>query len=207
MNKKITLMIADDHAVVRMGLKTLLGFQRDFAVIGEAADGEEAVDRADSLRPDVLLLDLLMPGLTGIEVARQLKCKAPEVRILVLTSSTAACDLAQVIKAGADGVLMKSVPNDELIASIRSIAAGEKVMPREIRLMAAEWKEDIRPLTDAQRLILSGIIRGLHNKELAEELGIAPATVKKHLSLIFNKLDVSTRAEAVSKALQLNLLH
>lgn len=206
MKKKLAILIADDHAVVRMGLKTILGFQRDFSVVGEAADGAEAVEQALRLRPDVILLDILMPGMGGIEVARRLRLDAPAVRILVLTSSTSACDLAQVLKAGADGVLMKSAPNEELIAAIRGVAEGKKVVPLEIRRMAAEWKDDIRPLTDCQRDVLGCVVQGLHNEEIAEKLGISPGTVKKHLKLIFNKLGVSTRAEAATKALQRSLL-
>ena len=204
--KKITILIADDHAVVRMGLKTLLGFQRDFAVVGEAVDGAEAVEQALRLRPDIILLDILMPGTGGIEVARRLKQDGTGIKVLVLTSSTSACDLAQVLKAGVDGVLMKSAPNEELIDAIRDVAQGKKVVSLEIRRMAAEWNDDIRPLTDCQRDVLDCVARGLHNEEIAEKLGISPVTVKKHLKLIFNKLGVSTRAEAATKALQRSLL-
>jgi len=206
MKKKISLLIADDHAVVRMGLKTLLGFQRDFSVIGEAADGHEAVEKTTRLKPDILLLDIMMPGTSGIDVARQLRQAAPGIRILVLTSSSSSADLAQILNAGVDGVLMKSAPNEDLIAAIRAVADGQQVIPREIRQMAAEANADIRPLTECQRAVLDGVRHGLRNEDIAEKLGIAPATVKKHLSLIFNKLGVSNRAEAAAKALQQRLL-
>lgn len=205
MREKIKVVIADDHAVVRAGLKAVMGFERDLTVVGEASDGEAAVQAAMKLCPDVVVMDILMPGMDGVTATEEIKRREKGVRVLVLTSCGSAEELRRVLDAGADGLMMKSVANNFLMDAIRRVAAGERVIPPEVEKMAEVEDEGVG-LTERQREILASVTEGLRNQDIARNLGLSLPSVKKHLRGIFAKLGVSSRAEAVAAALRRRLL-
>lgn len=205
MREKIKVVIADDHAVVRAGLKAVMGFERDLTVVGEASDGEAAVQAAVKLCPTVVVMDILMPGMDGVTATEEIKRREKGVRVLVLTSCGSAEELRRVLDAGADGLMMKSVANNLLMDAIRRVAAGERVIPPEVEKMAEVEDEGVG-LTERQREILASVTEGLRNQDIARNLGLSLPSVKKHLRGIFAKLGVSSRAEAVAAALRRRLL-
>lgn len=203
--KKIRTLLADDHSLVRFGLESLLKFHKDFEVVGGAGDGEEAVRLARELRPDVIVMDLKMPILDGVEATQMIRAELPEVKILILTSFGTSADVSRAIKAGASGALIKDIPNDELITSIRAVAGGENVFSPEIERMVLDSSASIE-FTERQIAVLSSIAKGLTNKEIATILGVSHSAVKQHLNAIFSKLGATTRSEAVAIALRRQLL-
>lgn len=205
MKRKVKIVIVDDHAVVRAGLASVLGFESDLSVVGDAADGETAVAAAVRYGPDVVIMDIMMPGMDGATATAEIKRQAPSVRVLALTSCGSAEELRRVLDAGADGVLMKSVSNPCLTDAIRRVASGERVVMPEIEKMVEELPADA-DLTDRQREILDSVTKGLRNQDIARNFGISLPCVKKHMRTIFAKLGVTSRAEAVSTALRRRLL-
>ena len=203
--KKIRTLLADDHSLVRFGLESLLKFHKDFEVVGGAGDGEETVRLARELKPDVIVMDLMMPVLDGVEATQRVHAELPDVRILILTSFGTSADVSRAIKAGASGALIKDIPNDELIASIRAIAGGEKVFSPEIERTVLDSNANIE-FTNRQMAVLSSLAKGLTNKEIAAILGVSHSAVKQHLNAIFSKLGATTRSEAVAIALRKQLL-
>ena len=203
--EKIKILIADDHAIVRMGLATLLGAQDGFEVIGEASNGSEAVTRALKLKPDVVVMDLVMPKKDGVAATAELHEKLPTAKCLVLTSFGAAEELQSVLHAGAAGILLKSTANSKLVATIRKVAAGKTVIADDVEQLLAE-DESIPELSPRQREILESITRGLSNTQIAIQLDISAESVKTHMSKLFAKLGAATRAEAVAIALRKHLL-
>lgn len=203
--KKTTLLIADDHAVVRMGLSALLGVQPDFAIVGQAKDGEQAVRETVRLNPDVVIMDLLMPKADGVEATRLLHVRAPRARVLVLTSYATSDGIAQALEAGAAGAVMKTAENAELVAAIRKVAAGERYVSPEIqRLMDTD--PPVAPLTERQREVLHSLTRGLTNRDIASQLGISVRSVEEHVNNLLEKIGATNRAEAVGIALRKHLL-
>lgn len=203
--KKTTLLIADDHAVVRMGLSALLGVQPDFAIVGQAKDGEQAVRETVRLNPDVVIMDLLMPKADGVEATRLLHMRAPRARVLVLTSYATSDGIAQALEAGAAGAVMKTAENAELVAAIRKVAAGERYVSPEIqRLMDTD--PPVAPLTERQREVLHSLTRGLTNRDIASQLGISVRSVEEHVNNLLEKIGATNRAEAVGIALRKHLL-
>lgn len=203
--KKTTLLIADDHAVVRMGLSALLGVQPDFAIVGQAKDGEQAVRETVRLNPDVVVMDLLMPKADGVEATRLLHVRAPRARVLVLTSYATSDGIAQALEAGAAGAVMKTAENAELVAAIRKVAAGERYVSPEIqRLMDTD--PPVAPLTERQREVLHSLTRGLTNRDIASQLGISVRSVEEHVNNLLEKIGATNRAEAVGIALRKHLL-
>lgn len=203
--KKTTLLIADDHAVVRMGLSALLGVQPDFAIVGQAKDGEQAVRETVRLNPDVVVMDLLMPKADGVEATRLLHMRAPRARVLVLTSYATSDGIAQALEAGAAGAVMKTAENAELVAAIRKVAAGERYVSPEIqRLMDTD--PPVAPLTERQREVLHSLTRGLTNRDIASQLGISVRSVEEHVNNLLEKIGATNRAEAVGIALRKHLL-
>ena len=201
----IRVLIADDHAIVRMGLSALLDAEDDIEVVGEADDGKAAVRTVLKLQPDVVVLDLMMPVMDGIAATREIKAKLPSVKVLILTTSTVSDDLAHAIDAGADGAITKSTANAKLLSAIRTVAAGRKfISPEVARLIATD--PPAPSLTDRQRDILDGLTRGLTNAEIANQLGIALDSVKEHINVVFSKLGAANRTEAVAIALRKQLL-
>ena len=205
MKTKIRVLIADDHAILRTGLVALLDCEPDIEIVGEAADGAEAVRKAVELRPDVVVMDLLMPVLDGVGAIREIRRRQCASPILVLTTSTVSNDLASALSAGATGALPKSTANERIVAAIRDVAAGKTVVDREISKMIAQ-DPPVEELTDRQLEVLHSLTRGLSNTEIARQFGIAEITVKNHVSSILARLGAANRSEAVAIALRKQLL-
>jgi NarL family two-component system response regulator LiaR len=206
----IRVLIVDDHAVVREGLRTFLDLQDGIEVVGEAADGEEAVRAAEQLRPDVVLVDLVMPRLDGVQAMRRLRERLPQARAIVLTSYLDDERLLPALRAGAAGYLLKSVEPQELARAVRAAAAGEAlidpaVAARLVEALADGRDERAEQLTPREREVLALIGRGLANKRIAAELGIAEKTVKTHVSSVLAKLGVADRTQAALYAARVGL--
>jgi DNA-binding NarL/FixJ family response regulator len=200
----ITVLIADDHPVVRDGLSGIFGGADDFEVVGLASDGEEAVELARRLKPDVVLMDLRMPRMDGVTAIRQL---APAQRILVLTTFDADTDVLPAIEAGATGYLLKDAPRSELYRAVRAAARGEAVLSPPVATRVLRAARSDEPSLSAREIeILELVARGTTNREAAERLFISEATVKTHLIHIYAKLGVPDRASAVATAYDRGLL-
>ncbi len=202
---KARILIADDHAVVRTGLKFLLSAEAGFSVVGEAQDGVQAVDEALRLKPDMILLDLMMPKKDGVSVTEELRRRLPEAKILILTSFGTSEDLSRAILAGASGVVLKSSAETEIIPAIREILAGQQHLAPGLRNLIRR-KQPAIELTGRQETILRSVMEGLSNADIARQQGLAEITVKNHLTAVFNKLKVNNRSEAVVVALRKHLL-
>jgi DNA-binding NarL/FixJ family response regulator len=196
----INLILADDHAVVRAGTRQLLERQPDLRVIGEAADGEEAVRLAKELKPDLVVMDVRMPRLSGVEATRRIKTEAPEVAVLVLTAHDDDEYVFALLQAGANGYLLKTAEMEELVKAIRTVAAGQSALdPMVAGKVVAQFASG-RTLPDLEILGLVG--KGLTNKEIGQQIYISDRTVQAHLSNIFSKLGVGSRTEAVMHAVR-----
>jgi DNA-binding NarL/FixJ family response regulator len=206
----IRLLICDDHAVVRAGLRALLAGADDIEIAGEAASGEEAVTTTLALRPDVVLMDLqLGTGIDGIEAIRRIRAAFPDAapRVLVLTTYDTDADITRAIEAGATGYLLKAEHPDELYAAIRAAAAGRTALsPPVANRVMAHLRTPQPALTDRELDILKQLAQGLGNRDIARALFISEATVKTHLGRIYDKLGVDTRAGAVAVAQEQRLL-
>jgi DNA-binding NarL/FixJ family response regulator len=206
----IRVLIADDHAVVREGLRTFLDLQDGIEVVGEAADGEQAIAEAERLRPDVVLIDLVMPQLDGVQAMRELRERMPRTRAIVLTSFLDDERLLPAMRAGAAGYLLKNVQPAELARAVRAAAEGETlidpaVATRLVEALGDERDEPADRLTPREREVLALVGRGFANKRIALELGIAEKTVKTHVSNVLAKLGVSDRTQAALYAARLGL--
>ncbi len=214
MNNKIRILLVDDHHLFRSGVKALLSRQPEFDVIGEAADGLEGLKRAKQLRPDIVLLDLDMPGINGRETLKMLLEEVPQVQVLMLTVSENAEDLLECLKAGARGYLLKNIETDYFVDSIRRAARGEPVIAprmtgkliaglqtaaREAPAPAVGEREKFSP---REREILVLLARGASNKEMARELSLAESTVKIHVQNILRKLNLTSRVQAAVYAVE-----
>ena len=202
------MLIADDHAVVREGLRTFLDLQDGIEVAGEAADGRAAVEEAERLAPDVVLMDLVMPNLDGVEAMRELRARVPQARVVVLTSFPEDERLLPALRAGAAGYLLKNVEPRELARSIRLAAAGEAMIDPAVAARLVDALSEERPaehaeLTPREQEVLDLIGRGYANKRIALELGIAEKTVKTHVTHVLAKLGVSDRTQAALYAARL----
>ncbi len=205
MKQPIRILIADDHAVVRRGLRSILQIEKDFQIIGEAANGTEAVEMAKQLKPHVVIMDLIMPEKSGSEATAEILTEFPQTRILLLTTFGTADDVAKALEAGAVGALMKTSDESEIITAIRTVAAGGRAVSDEIKRLMAE-NPPAPELTPRQLEILNSMSRGYSNSEIAEVFGINEFTVREHVANIMAKLDASNRAEAVATALRKSLL-
>ena len=203
--KTIRILIADDHAVVRRGLRSILQIEKDFQIVGEASNGAETVEKARQLKPDVIIMDLIMPEKSGGEATEEILAERPETRILLLTTFGTADDVAKALEAGAAGALMKTSDESEIIAAIRTVAAGGHAVSDEIKRLMAE-SPPTPSLTSRQIEVLNAMSKGLSNAEIAKVFGINEFTVREHVVNIMAKLDASNRAEAVAIALRKNLL-
>lgn len=203
--KETTVLIADDHAIVRMGLAALLEPEPGIRVIGEADDGDVAIRKAMRNKPDIVIMDIMMPVRDGISATQEIKSRLPHTRVLILTTSTVSDDLSRALEAGADGAITKSNANAQLLTAIRAIAAGKRWVSPEIEKQIAT-DPPVQKLTERQEQVLSSIVRGLTNADIAHQLGIREDSVKEHLNLIFSKIGAANRAEAVAIALRRHLL-
>jgi two-component system, NarL family, nitrate/nitrite response regulator NarL len=201
MGPSIRVVIADDHPVIRDGLRRLLQGEPDISIVAEAASGAEAVAVAQKLRPDVLLLDLMMPGVSGVDALRESHSKqeAHEVRILVLTAVTDRRQLVEAVRMRVHGIISKEEPIDKVLKAIRAVAAGQYWIERELLAEAVQGRQEQRHvkfgLSPRELEIISKVASGASNKELADKLFISELTVKRHLTNIFQKVGVSSRLE------------
>ena len=218
MEKPIRVLIADDHLIVREGLRLILETGEGFDLVREACDGAEAVRLANELLPDVVLMDLRMPGMDGLAAIERLRLEQPQIAIVILTTYNEGELMVRGLQAGARGYLLKDTGRDALFNTLRAAARGEALLQPEViqgllaRTQAASPTppKSVQPaglqLTEREREVLTGVARGERSKEIARRLGIAERTVKAHLDSIYNKLGVDSRAAAVSLAMQRGLL-
>jgi DNA-binding NarL/FixJ family response regulator len=208
MSNSIRLLIVDDHPVVRDGLRGMLSGQPDFEVLGEAADGLQAVAQTAQLQPDVVLMDLRMPELDGANAISRIHASHPQVRVLVLTTYDSDAEILRAIEAGATGYILKDAPRDELYRAIRATAQGQSYLSPAVatRLMGQLRAPAQEQLSPREIDVLGWVAKGAGNKEIARHLHISEATVKSHLLHIFEKLGASDRAHAVTLAVQKGLI-
>ncbi len=212
MTAKIRLLIADDHAVLREGMRNLLEREKDFEIVGEAADGEEAVRMVSELKPDVVIMDIVMPKLSGIEATRLIKQASPSSAVLILTAYSDIRYILGLLEAGACGYLLKSARGSELVGAIRAVRSGESVLDPVVtrKLLqrvvgpgrGASESQSSGQLSPREAEILRLAARGMSNKEIADSLFLSLRTVKAHLTNIFNKMGCGSRTDAIIKGLK-----
>ena len=203
----VRVLVADDHPIVRGGIVALLASTPGFTVVGEAADGAEAVRIALAERPDVVLMDLRMPKLTGDQATARILADAPQVKIVVLTTYESDDSILDAIEAGASGYLLKAAPPEEIVAGIRAVLRGEVALaPSVATALVARMRTPTPTLSPRELDVLRLVAQGLSNPQIARTLVVAEATVKTHLLHVFEKLEVSDRTRAVTKAMELRLL-
>ena len=201
----IKVLLVDDHAVMRMGLAALLGTQKQIEIVGDTGDGASAIRKAQKLQPDVVIMDLMMPVMDGVETTRQLLEKQPDAKVLILTTFGTADGIAHALAAGAKGAITKTVDLKELLAAIRAVASGKRYVEEDIeRLIATD--PPVTDLSPRQQDILAGLTRGLSNEDIARMLDISVQRVKDHTNIIFHKIGAANRAEAVAIAMRKHLL-
>ncbi|MFC5540990.1 response regulator transcription factor [Ureibacillus sp. FSL W7-1570] len=205
----IRVLIADDHHVVRRGLQFFLKTQKDIEVVGEAKNGVEAVQLVEQLKPDIVLMDLVMPEMDGIEATKKIKARWPEVQILMLTSFSDKDHVVPAIEAGAAGYQLKDIEPDDLVNSIRQVMRGESIMhPVATTQLEETLKEEENlphiknPLTPREKDVLAELTKGKSNREIASSLFVTEKTVKTHISNIFAKLEVQDRTQAALYAVK-----
>jgi len=207
----IRVVIADDHLLVREGLRAILAVANDILLIGEACDGEEAIELANALSPEVMLMDLRMPHVDGIEAIRQIKASNPAIEIVILTTYDDDAHILQGLGAGARGYLLKDAGRNALFNSIRAAARGESLLPPEVlaALLAHSHRQERAEregLSQREQEVLRLLVTGAANKEIAMQLNITERTVKAHVTGILNKLGVNSRTEAAAVAIRTGLV-
>ena len=211
MEQPIRVVLADDHAVVRKGIREFLDSANDIEVVAEAADGDRAVELVAEHRPDVAVLDIQMPGSSGIEATRQIKTQHPEVMVLILTAYDDDPYVFALLQAGASGYVLKTASSRELVQAVRAVAAGgsaldpavaQKVVQQLARGRPPGGDHLVEALTERELEILELVAKGMTNKAIGRQLGISDRTVQGHLANIYGKLNVSSRTEAVTEALK-----
>ena len=204
---KIRILLAEDHVIVREGTRQLIQREPDMEVVGEAGDGEEAIDLTNKLHPNVVIMDIAMPRLNGIEATKQIKALHPAISVLILTAYDNDQYIFAILEAGAAGYLLKNVRGSELVDAIRAVHAGESVLyPTVARRVISHLVSPFSSITEAQAIeplsgremeVLKLAAKGISNKDIAKELFLSPRTVQAHLGNIFNKLGVGSRTEAI----------
>ena len=203
--KKIRIMLVDDHAIVRMGLASILDTKKDLEIVGEADDGETAVREVRRLQPDVILMDMMLSGMDGAAATAEIHRLRPETKVLILTTYGTSDGIAHALDAGASGALLKTVEYPELVEAIRTVAAGGRVIAPEI-VRQLRRHPPVAELTDRQGEILRLVAQGLTDADIAKKVGLSANSVREHITLIYNKLNAANRAEAVAIALKRHLL-
>lgn len=201
MKEAIRVLIVEDHTVVRQGLAVLLNLADGVQVVGEAADGAEAIERFRTLRPDVTLIDLRLPKMSGVDVIQRVRVEAPQARFIVLTTYDGDEDIYRALKSGAKAYLLKGMTGEELITTIREVHAGKSHIPSAIAERLAE-RMGTEDLTPREADVLKQIVDGKSNKEIAGELDISEATVKTHINSLLSKLGVTDRTQAATAAIR-----
>jgi two-component system, NarL family, response regulator NreC len=209
--RAIRIVVADDHRIVRVGLRALLGFESDFDLIGEAADGLEVLEMVRTLEPDILVLDLMMPGMNGLEVTARLNTAQNRPGIVILSMHSDQAYVLEALRSGARGYVLKDNTSEELVMAIREVQAGRvylgATIPAEIKLHAGLPSADpLKPLTDREREIFQLAVRGLSNIEIGAALTISPKTVETHFVSINRKLRVANRSQLVNLGVKRGLL-
>ncbi len=214
MVEKLSVLIADDHTLFRDGLRALLASAPEMELVGEAATGQEAVELAAALQPDLIIMDLQMPIVNGIDATRQIVHTSPHIAVLVVTMYDDDQNVFAAMRAGARGYLLKGATREETLRAIRAVGSGEAIFSPAIAARLMDYFSNIRPstpsrvfpeLTEREREILSLIAQGYKNAEIAEQLVLSPKTVRNHITNVFSKLQVADRAEAVLRARQAGL--
>ena len=201
----IRVLIVDDHAILRMGLASLLSSKSEIEVVGDASDGPSGIRKALKLKPDVVVMDLMMPGMDGIEATKELLAKAPESKILILTTFGTSNGINNALEAGAMGAVMKNCDFSELADAIRAVASGKRYIAADVeRILVAD--PPVAALSPRQMEILQSIVRGLSNPDIAKQLGISVDMVKEHVESLFQKIGAANRTEAVAIAFRKHLL-
>ncbi len=208
---KIRVLLADDHAVVRQGIRRFLEEAGDIEVVAEAGDGREALERVREHRPDIAVLDIRMPEMSGVEVTRRLKERFPDVRVLILTAYDDDPYIFALLQAGADGYVLKTASGDELVRAVRTVYRGESALSPEVATKVVQQTRtgkpataagQVEPLTSRELDVLRLAARGLTTRQIGYKLGISHRTVQGHLQSIYGKLGVSSRTEAVTEAIR-----
>ena len=202
---KIKVLIADDHTIVRAGLMALLGTEKDIEVVGEAKNGAEAVSNAVELHPDIVIMDLMMPKMDGVEATKELLRKAPSAKTILLTTYGTSDGIAHALRAGARGAVLKNADNSELAKAIRIVAQGGDYISPDIRQQLAA-DPPVPDLTPRQSEILESMVRGLTDRDIAQQLGLSPESVSEHVGAIRQKIGAANRTEAVAIAMRKYLL-
>ena len=203
--KKISVLIADDHAVVRVGIATLVNAQKDMSVVGQAKNGIETVHLAGDLHPDVIVMDLALPRKDGVAATREILAQSPAVGILAITSFATPDVIAQALDAGASGALLKTAESSELLKAIRAVAKGERVISSEVQRLLKS-NPPLPKLSSRQTEILRFVTNGLTSKQIAERLGIQRDSVDKYVNALLEKIGASSRSEAVGIAIRRQLI-
>ncbi len=203
-NSQTRIIIADDHLVVRMGMTSVISFEKDMSIVGEAETGLDAVRKARQLKPDVIIMDLMMPEMNGASATAAILRELPQTKIIILTSFTGAPEVRQAVDAGAVAVLDKDSSQDVIISAIRDVVAGKSP---SIQLQEPDPKPPEAKITPRQAEVLKLVAKGFTNKEIAGLLNISPESVKEHIANILIRLDASSRSEAVAIAMSEGWLH
>ena len=204
--EKIRVMLVDDHPMLRLGVSAIVNAQTDMRVVAQAETGQQAVEMFDRQSPDVTLMDLRLPGMSGVEAIRAVRAKHQRARFVVLTTYDGDEDIYRAIDAGARGYLLKGVSHDVLIDALRRVHSGERYIPQPIAHMLAERPAHCE-LSPRENDVLALIVRGKSNREIASELNISEATVKCHVTAILGRLGVSDRTQAAVAAIQRGIVH
>ena len=202
---KIRILLVDDHVTIRMGVTTAAGDASDMEVIAEAESGEDAIELFRKHRPDLVVLDLRLQGMSGIETLKALREEFKHVKVLIFCSHAKGEEIYEAMKAGASGFVLKEMPLDQLLEAIRAISRGEQYVPREIAARMGERL--LAHLSPRETEVLRLLARGLSNKEMGGQLGVVEGTVKLHVASIFNKLGVSDRTQALVEAIKRGIVH
>ncbi len=202
---KIRILLVDDHVLVRMGILTVTRLQPDMEVVAEVEDGEEAMDAFHKFKPDVVILDLRMPKIDGLELVGKIRNESRDAKILILSNYASGSDVSRAIQAGADGYVQKGMPLEQFLTAVRTVYAGERFVPPEIAVRLTSMVQS--RLSEREIEVLRLVAKGLRNKEIADSLRITEATVKTHVASILNKLRASDRTAAVTLAVKEKLLH